>query len=510
MTERNKDERKNNDLNYENIKNNNEKQTGHKLNIMYTNIDSLHNKIDELSLYMKLHNIDISLICETLPKNPTYNENFFLIDGYKCLENNSGRGVCIFYRETLIIEEHKYINDMFSPSIYINVLTSHKPLNLGLVYRSPNSDDAANNNLKNQLNFVNKKLNNLIIMGDFNYPSIDWENMYCKKNEEHCDSKFLFEISNMKLQQLIESPTHYKPNCKPSLIDLVITKRPDLIYEIKQNPPIAKSHHTVITAKINAHDVMPDQKQDQEITTKYNIKKADFEAIKTYLDTVNWDIVLKDTEDIDKCWNGFSNEINIIKEKFLPKIKIHDNKIKRSIPFDITLHQLKKKRNMFKVFKKYKTVTNENLYCKARNEVSKKVKQLKREKENKIAKNIKSNPKAFYDYISAKTTKKEGITILKDEKGNTVKSNLEKCNVMNDYFSSVFTREDSNEAPSLTNTYMNNTLTSCHITEMQMSEALKNLNPNKSPGPDNIHPRLLKEIHKQIAKPLKTIFDLLI
>ena len=57
-----------------------------------------------------------------------------------------------------------------------------------------------------------------MIMGDFNHPSIDWENMYCNKNEEHCDSKFLFEVNDMKLQQLVACPTYYKPNCKPSLI----------------------------------------------------------------------------------------------------------------------------------------------------------------------------------------------------------------------------------------------------------------------------------------------------
>ena len=31
---------------------------------------------------------------------------------------------------------------------------------------------------------------------------------------------------------------------------------------------------------------------------------------------------------------------------------------------------------------------------------------------------------------------------------------------------------------------------------------LKNLNGNKSAGPDNIHPRLLKEIFKEMAEPL--------
>lgn len=40
-----------------------------------------------------------------------------------------------------------------------------------------------------------------------------------------------------------------------------------------------------------------------------------------------------------------------------------------------------------------------------------------------------------------------------------------------------------------------------------MENALNNLNPNESPGPDNIHPKLLKNASKSLASPLKALFD---
>ena len=40
-----------------------------------------------------------------------------------------------------------------------------------------------------------------------------------------------------------------------------------------------------------------------------------------------------------------------------------------------------------------------------------------------------------------------------------------------------------------------------------MELALHNLNPNKSQGPDNLHPKLLKNISKTLAVPLKILFD---
>ena len=68
-----------------------------------------------------------------------------------------------------------------------------------------------------------------------------------------------------------------------------------------------------------------------------------------------------------------------------------------------------------------------------------KIRQLKRDKENKIAKDIKNNPKAFYQYISSKLLKKESIADLIDKNGNLNKTDFNKCEILNDFFSSVFT-----------------------------------------------------------------------
>ena len=40
-----------------------------------------------------------------------------------------------------------------------------------------------------------------------------------------------------------------------------------------------------------------------------------------------------------------------------------------------------------------------------------------------------------------------------------------------------------------------------------MLDLLLNVNPNKSPGPDGIHPKALKELAEILAKPLTIIFN---
>jgi hypothetical protein len=43
--------------------------------------------------------------------------------------------------------------------------------------------------------------------------------------------------------------------------------------------------------------------------------------------------------------------------------------------------------------------------------------------------------------------------------------------------------------------------------EYDIIKRLDALNINKSPGPDLLHPRVLKEIKHEIAQPLKVIFE---
>ena len=74
--------------------------------------------------------------------------------------------MCIFYRDNIDVCVHDHVNRIYKPSLFINVNTKEKPLNIGLniglVYRSPNNEESENKKLINQLNFATKKLRNLI------------------------------------------------------------------------------------------------------------------------------------------------------------------------------------------------------------------------------------------------------------------------------------------------------------------------------------------------------------
>ncbi len=101
---------------------------------------------------------------------------------------------------------------------------------------------------------------------------------------------------------------------------------------------------------------------------------------------------------------------------------------------------------------------------------------------------------------------KEKIPNLKNPDGSLTSDDNEKCKVLNDFFVSVFTKEGDNPPP-VFNSFNKVTLDDVFIDELDMFNALNNLNTTKSPGPDGIHPRVLQELAAEFAYPLKMIFD---
>ena len=68
---------------------------------------------------------------------------------------------------------------------------------------------------------------------------------------------------------------------------------------------------------------------------------------------------------------------------------------------------------------------------------------------------VKANPKSFWKFVKSKTTTRTGIGYLKNENDNTVTDDKDKAEIINSYFSSVFTAKNDN-IPSLDNFSDNN------------------------------------------------------
>ena len=59
-----------------------------------------------------------------------------------------------------------------------------------------------------------------------------------------------------------------------------------------------------------------------------------------------------------------------------------------------------------------------------------------------LAENIVNNSKRFYSYVKSKQRSKDKIGPLKNDRVKIIMKDEQMCTVLNDYFLSVFTKED--------------------------------------------------------------------
>ena len=107
------------------------------------------------------------------------------------------------------------------------------------------------------------------------------------------------------------------------------------------------------------------------------------------------------------------------------------------------------------------------------------------------------NRKRFWSYVKSLRRDNCGVAPLKKD-GVMYTENNAMANILNQQFSSVFTREDIQTMPVLPiSPYPD--IMNITVNIQGVAKLLSDLNPNKACGPDNISPRLLKEIANEIA-----------
>ena len=90
------------------------------------------------------------------------------------------------------------------------------------------------------------KYKNVLIIGDMNYPQIDWNLESCRTSPDHSAYKFLTATKDSYLIQHQKTATRYKPGQKASILDLVFTNRDDMINEISVESGLGKSDHSCL------------------------------------------------------------------------------------------------------------------------------------------------------------------------------------------------------------------------------------------------------------------------
>ena len=118
---------------------------------------------------------------------------------------------------------------------------------------------------------------------------------------------------------------------------------------------------------------------------------------------------------------------------------------------------------------------------------------------------MKDDSKLFWKLVKSKTKVKEDIQCIIEETGEVHSENKEKAELLNNFFSSVFTQEDVGNIPAFENR-TNSSLEDVQIDTPTIIKLLGMVKETKSQGPDDIHPKFIKETSKELAKPVSIVF----
>jgi hypothetical protein len=465
------------------------------------------NKKEETIARIADYNPEIIAITETKPKtsNYTVTEAELKIPNYTCHPGRcaEGRGVALYFKENMDVNINEDLTTNQADTVWCELkLNAADKLLVGCLYRSPNATPEQNTTVNSQILQASRmNFSHIIAVGDLNHPEIGWPGPKCNCKETHPAAVFTNIVRETFMTQHVDQPTHYRGSQAANTLDLILTDDEDLVDNIEYEAPIGKSHHSVLRFDINCQN---DNSIPPRETYLYN--KGDYHSIKNHLSTVDWDHELgnKTTEE---CWQSLLDTLITLKKRYIPRRMVRGNPKFKKKPVWMNpnaLTKIKKKHAAWKRYLATRDGKEYTEYCQARNQARWATRKAMKEFERGIAKNAKSDPGSFYKYVRTKSSTRTGIGDL-EANGTTAQTDKEKADVLNGFFTSVFTQEDT-ACPDFPDRHFQSPLLTTNFSPEKIKKKLLKLNPAKSPDPDGLHPKLLREAADELVYPLSILF----
>ena len=485
------------------------------LKILNLNFQSIKNKKQDLLEIIDTVKPDILIGTETWLDPSISSYEYFPSDLYNVfrhdrppnINNQSHGGVLIAVTKDFISSEIQTLQtDCEIVWVEINVAGSRN-IKIASFYRPPSDNGIALEQLQTSLNRLNNQSNSTVIIGgDFNLGHIDWSNtcVIPGKPDQHQHQMLIDITCDSNLHQVVNTPTR-----NDRILDLLFLNNPTNINKICTLPPIGLSDHDIVFAEVDIW--LRRVRETPRKILKY--KNANWENIKTDLDKIYSEIrSIYTSSDVNSIWEHFKTKLGKSVENNIPSKMLT---YKHRLPWiNNSLRKLINKKNRL-YYKKRKDSNHTSQYKKLKAEVQKQQREaywkyietmicdLPVSEPDQPSLN-QAKPKKLFQYIKSIRTDKSGIPALKKD-GILTSDTIEKANILNEQFQSVFTSEPKDTIPDKGPSQHPNipTLT---ISTPGIMKLLNDINPHKATGPDNINGHILKELKEQIAPILQLIF----
>ena len=320
--------------------------------------------------------------------------------------------------------------------------------------------------------------------------------------EEHIEHTFIECLRDNFLHQHVFEPTRFRENQSCNTLDLVISSEEEDICNLQITPSLGVSDHATII-----FDYICTYKEVQNGSAKLHYSKCDTEGFEGEWADINWEEKFENME-LDDMWKSFKDQFESSVKRFVPtSVPKPGCKPKPAWMTPEVLNEIVRKRRAWTRYLSTKRKFDFLEYKRVRNQVNDTVKQAKIDYEKSIALNAKKEPKRFWKYVKQKTKPKSSIGNLLKTDGTSTETDSEKADELNNFFASVFTRENLSNIPTVQDLNFDKPLETIDININQVEKLLHELNTTKSMGPDNMHPFLLQKLSKTLCYPLTIIFQ---
>src|SRR5215813_9478374 len=227
-------------------------------------------------------------------------------------------GVLIYIRECLRVklrEDLMQLREHEVESVWVELFgKTDKKLLWGTFYRPPNSSKDYDTAIREQIIQSSLK-GDMIIVGDFNYPTINWNSLTAGGREEQY---FLSKMQDCFLEQHVMEPTR-----EGNVLDLIFSTNGNYVDKVEIREHLSDSDHCSIgftveldTKKTINNRIMPCFWKAKFQEFKKEVKEAFQEGIKG--------------NNIEEIWNHFTTTIELAMKHWIPYE--NKNKIKYTSP----------------------------------------------------------------------------------------------------------------------------------------------------------------------------------